>query len=136
MQYRLYLQIGAVAVLAASAAAASAVIGLRRRPDPAEREKRRRLDVNIAGRLADGSIIDVTESTVYYSYSVHGVGYTAAQDVEPVRELIACAPDKLIGPVSVKYLPANPANSIIICEDWSGLRLGPAPAAGNNERSA
>ena len=60
-----------------------AVIGLRRRPDPAEREKRRRLDVNIAGRLADGSIIDVTESTVYYSYSVHGVGYTAAQDVSP-----------------------------------------------------
>ena len=69
MQYRLYLQIGAVAVLAASAAAASAVIGLRRRPDPAEREKRRRLDVNIAGRLADGSIIDVTESTVYYLFS-------------------------------------------------------------------
>ncbi len=119
--------------MAASAAAASAVVVLRRRRDPAERERQRRLDVNIAGRLADGSIIDVTESTVYYSYSVRGVGYTAAQDLAPVRELIPCAFDRLIGPVSVKYLPANPANSIIICEYWSGLQPGATPAGRNNE---
>ena len=135
MQYRLYLQIGAVAVLAASAAAASAVIGLRRRPDPAEREKRRRLDVNIAGRLADGSIIDVTESTVYYSYSVHGVGYTAAQDVEPVRELIACAPDKLIGPVSVKYFRLTRRTRSSSARTGRACGLALPPAAGNNEKN-
>ena len=78
----------------------------------------------------------MTGETVYYSYSVRGVGYTAAQDVGPVRDLVPCALDRLIGPVSVKYLPANPANSIIICEDWSGLRLGASPAAGDDECNA
>jgi hypothetical protein len=24
----------------------------------------------------------------------------------------------------VKYLPENPANSIVVAEEWSGLRLG------------
>jgi hypothetical protein len=29
-----------------------------------------------------------------------------------------------LGPVSVKYDPRNPANSIVVSEEWSGLRLG------------
>ena len=33
-------------------------------------------------------------------------------------------PDRLIGPVYMKYTPRNPANSIIVCEQWSGLRAG------------
>jgi hypothetical protein len=38
----------------------------------------------------------------------------------------------LIGPASLKYAPRNPANSILICERWSGLRVsgsqvGPSP---------
>jgi hypothetical protein len=28
----------------------------------------------------------------------------------------------MIGPVSVKYDPRNPANSIVISEQWNGLR--------------
>ena len=28
------------------------------------------------------------------------------------------------GPATVKYSPRNPANSIVICEEWSGLRAG------------
>jgi hypothetical protein len=28
----------------------------------------------------------------------------------------------LAGPAIVKYIPRNPANSIVICEEWSGLR--------------
>ena len=28
---------------------------------------------------------------------------------------------RLVGSISVKYLRDNPANSIILCEDWSGL---------------
>ena len=28
----------------------------------------------------------------------------------------------LVGPVTLKYSTRNPANSIIICEEWSGLR--------------
>ncbi len=119
--------------LAASAAASGSVFFVRRQRDPAERERQRRLDVNTGGRLADGSIIEVTGSSIYYSYAVRGVGYTAAQDVASIRELIPCALDRLIGPVTLKYLPANPANSIIICENWSGLRLGAHPEGGNHE---
>ena len=28
-----------------------------------------------------------------------------------------------LGPVAVKYDPRNPANSIVLAEEWSGLRL-------------
>jgi len=28
----------------------------------------------------------------------------------------------MVGPASVKYDPRNPANSIVLCEQWSGLR--------------
>jgi hypothetical protein len=28
----------------------------------------------------------------------------------------------MIGPALVKFDPRNPANSIVLCEDWSGLR--------------
>ena len=28
-----------------------------------------------------------------------------------------------VGPVSVKYDPRNPANSILVAEQWSGLRV-------------
>ena len=37
---------------------------------------------------------------------------------------------RLIGrPASLKYSVQNPANSILLCEEWSGLRLGPANQA-------
>jgi hypothetical protein len=29
-----------------------------------------------------------------------------------------------IDAVAVKYLPENPANSIVLAEEWTGLRLG------------
>jgi hypothetical protein len=30
----------------------------------------------------------------------------------------------LLGPALVKFDPRNPANSIVICEEWSGLGGG------------
>jgi hypothetical protein len=99
--------------------------GLRR--NPKDKEKRRRLQVNQGGRLGDATITEVHESTIFYEYSVRGVLYTASQDVTELREQIPTDVERLIGPVSLKYSPQNPANSIILCEDWSGLR-GVAPA--------
>ncbi len=99
----------------------------RLRRNPKDKEKRRRLQVNQNGRLGDATITEVHESTIYYEYSVRGVLYTASQDVTQLREQIATDLERLIGPVSLKYSPQNPANSIILCEDWSGLR-GVAPA--------
>ena len=117
-----------------------ALIGLafylfrRMRRNPKDREKRRRLLVNQQGRLGDATITEVSENTIYYEYSVRGVLYTASQDVEDLRGQIPSELERLIGPVSLKYWSNNPANSIILCEGWSGLR-GAAPAKPLGTRS-
>jgi hypothetical protein len=117
-----------ILIAAVSIAALGALIyTLRRlRRNPKDKEKRRRLQVNQSGRLGDATITEVQESTIFYEYSVRGVLYTASQDVTELREQIPTDLERLIGPVSLKYAPQNPANSIILCEDWSGLR-GIAP---------
>jgi hypothetical protein len=86
------------------------------------REARRRSTVNRYGRLGDALITEVADQTIFYSYSLSGVVYTASQDVSDLKELLPDALDRLIGPVSLKYIPRNPANSIIVCENWSGIR--------------
>ena len=105
-----------------------ALIGLglyflfRMRRNPKDKEKRRRLLVNQQGRLGDATITEVHESTIFYEYSVRGVLYTASQDLTQLREQTHSDLERTIGPVSLKYSSRNPANSIILCEDWSGLR--------------
>jgi len=96
----------------------------RMRKNPIDREQRRRLTVNLHGRLGDAMITEVHDNVIFYEYSVRGVLYTASQDVSELREHIPIDPDRLIGPVGLKYSTQNPANSIVICEQWSGLRLG------------
>lgn len=100
---------------------------LRIRRKPKDKEQRRRLDVNSNGRLGDATIIEITGDAIFYEYSVRGITYTASQDISKLRELIPGDPQRLIGrPASLKYSSQNPANSILLCEEWSGLRLGPA----------
>ena len=111
-------------------------IVLRMRRNPKDKEKRRRLAVNESGRLGDATITEVHESTIFYEYSVRGVLYTASQDIAQLREQIPVDPERLIGPATLKYSPSNPANSIILCEEWSGLRaVTPAKSAGDVSRS-
>jgi hypothetical protein len=106
--------------------AAGIFILIRRGRKPKDKEMRRRLAVNLQGRLGDATITEVQDDTLYYSYSVGGVSYTASQDVSQLRARMPPDPNRLIGrPASLKYTPRNPANSIILCEDWSGLRAGP-----------
>jgi hypothetical protein len=93
---------------------------------PKDKEMRRRLSVNLHGRLGDATITEVQDNTIYYSYSVGGVTYTASQDLAQLRSQIPSNLEKLIGPASLKYSPRNPANSIIVCEEWSGLRAKPS----------
>jgi hypothetical protein len=100
-------------------------IVLRIRRKPRDKEQRRRLDVNANGRLGDATILEISGDAIYYEYSVRGVTYTASQDISKLRELIPCDPQRLIGrPASLKYSSQNPANSILLCEEWSGLRVG------------
>jgi hypothetical protein len=102
---------------------------LRLRVTPAERECRRRLQVNQGGRMIDGLLTDAHDGSLYFSYTVRGVGYTTSQDVSAIERLPLDALETLIGPVIVKYTPANPANSIVVCEAWSGLRTRAAEKA-------
>ncbi len=88
-----------------------------------ELEKRRRQATNQRGKLGDGEIIDIDGTNLFYSYSVAGVGYTTSQDIAALESLLPADRSTLLGPVSIKYLTSNPPNSIILCEDWSGLRF-------------
>lgn len=92
---------------------------------PEKRERKRRLSVHRQGRLGDAMISEATDETLYYFYNVRGVHYTASQDVSTLREYLPADPHRLIGVAGLKYSSKNPANSILVCEEWSGLR---APA--------
>jgi hypothetical protein len=121
------IMIGAVSL---GAIAAGVLVVLRIRRKPKDKEKLRRLEVNASGRLGDATITDITDDAIIYDYSVGGLTYTASQDISQLRELIPADPHRLIGrPASLKYSTQNPANSILLCEDWSGLRVGPAKAS-------
>jgi len=91
------------------------------RISPQERERHRRTALVQTGKISDATLADVREDLLIYSYAVRGVEYTATQDISTLKELL---PVDLaaIGPVSVKYDPRNPANSIVVAEQWSGVR--------------
>lgn len=90
---------------------------------PEKRERKRRLHVHRHGRLGDALITEATETSLYYNYSVHGVEYSASQDIAVLRERLPAELGKLVGLANLKYAPKNPANSILICEEWSGIRV-------------
>lgn len=94
---------------------------LRHKPTPEEIEKRRRATIHASGKLGDGEVIDVEGVAIVYSYSVRGVGYTASQDVSVFESQLPENTMALVGPALVKFDPRNPANSIVICEEWNGL---------------
>ena len=116
-------RIGAAALAACAAAGLAFAIyriRVRRRLTPEERERRRRAMLAATGKITDAVLVEIQEDALYYSYLVRGVEYTASQDITVLRPHI---PSGLgIGPVSVKYDSKNPANSLVLAEDWSGLR--------------
>jgi NAD(P)-dependent dehydrogenase (short-subunit alcohol dehydrogenase family) len=116
----------AISATALALLAAGAYVIIRVRRQPKDKEQRRRLAVNQHGRIGDATITDLNGDTVFYSYSVRGVSYTASQDISKLRDYIPANPEHLIGrSASLKYAPQNPANSILVCEEWSGLRFNP-----------
>jgi hypothetical protein len=100
-----------------------------RRRTPDELERLRRLHINEVGRIAGGEVIDILDGAgsgraqrvIVYHYEVNGVAYEASQDVTSIADRLApgaCLPGL---PVNIKYDPANAGNSILICENWSGV---------------
>jgi hypothetical protein len=93
----------------------------RSRVTPEERERRRCDWLVATGKMGDAILVELRDNLVFYSYDVRGVEYIASQDISP---FLARVPDDLYtsGAVCVKYDPRNPANSIVVAEQWSGLR--------------
>jgi hypothetical protein len=101
-----------------------------RRKSAAERERERRLAVNAKGRITDGILVEAevvvndeqtTSGLLFYRYNAKGLEYSAAQDISGLVHLTppeSCQPGV---PVQVKYHPQRPSDSIILCEQWSGL---------------
>jgi hypothetical protein len=98
----------------------------RERPDAAEKERRRRLHVNRIGRIVEGRVLELAEENsdsqlLLYNYKVRGVEYRAAQDISTLRDKFNLQRLAAGQPTQVKYDPHNPTNSIVLCEDWSGV---------------
>lgn len=145
--WRLLAAAGAAVVVAVAAASYAAFL---RRPDADETERRRRAHVNQVGRIAEGRVTELalapatpasngrlrmfggsekksgnsaehTRKLLWYTYSISGVTYETAQDITGLEH--RAGPGELLSGqmASVKYDPANPSNSIVVSEDWSGL---------------
>ena len=125
------MQIGLLCAVTAGVAGLALWVALRRSSTPEKREQLRRLAVHAMGRLGDAMITEVTDDALFYTYSVRGVQYAASQDISSLRDCLPAAPERLIGMAGIKYATGNPANSILLCEEWSGLRKLP-PRAGDS----
>src|SRR5882724_3031885 len=116
-------QIAVLSGIAAGLVALAGGLALRGRSTPEKRERKRRLLVHQRGRLGDALITEASADALYYTYSVRGVQYEASQDITALRDRLPADPERLIGLASLKYATNNPANSILICEEWSGVRV-------------
>lgn len=103
----------------------------RRRLTPDEREAERRRWLSACGRIIDGRVLEVREldrpdaaplNLLIYNYDVGGVGYECSQDVTSLKGAVDLEDCRMGLVASIKYDPRDPGNSILVAEDWSGLR--------------
>ena len=92
---------------------------------PDERERMRRARLVASGKMGDATLVEIRDELLFYSYDVRGVEYTASQDVSKLKQYLP-ADLSALGPVYVKYDARNPANSIVLAEQWSGVRASKA----------
>jgi len=125
------LEIAAGAAVVAGLGAAGAWMFLRKRPSAEEQEVARRQLLTQAGRLVDGTLLDVCEipaedgrtlTMLLYGYRIGGVDYECTQDVSTILNVVDVATVRAGFPCSVRYQPGNPQNSIVVSERWSGIR--------------
>lgn len=120
-----------IAVAAVALLGGAVVWARSRRKTPEQLEQERRLRISEIGRITDGTVTDVSEVDVngssemqllIYQYDVSGVSYEASQDVTNLRHMVDLHSCRAGLMSSIKYDPANPGNSIVIAENWTGLR--------------
>jgi hypothetical protein len=105
----------------------------RKRPTAEEIEYARRYFLVQSGRLVDGMLLDIFDvagdageprSMLLFSYRIGGVDYECSQDVTYMQTIVDPTTIRVGFPCSVRYQPGNPQNSIVVAEEWSGLREG------------
>ena len=127
--------LGTLAASVLCAAGATAYFVFRRRPTPEELERERRAQLVRTGRIIDGTILDLSDSMetsapplqeelrfVHYKYEIGGVAYECSQDISALCDRFRPEDFRLSFPCSVRYDVHRPENSIIVAENWSGLR--------------
>lgn len=122
---------GGAALVAGAAAFGAWYIFFRKRPTPAEIEHGRRQFLTQVGRIVDGTLLDVAElpgedghplTMLIYEYRIGGVDYEASQDITLMGDVVTVAHVRSGFPCSVRYQPGHPQNSMVVAENWSGLR--------------
>jgi hypothetical protein len=125
--------LGAVAVSVVALAAAGFWLMRRKRPSADELERARRRFLVQSGRLVDGMLLEIAEvdgedgqklTMLIYNYRIGGVNYDCSQDVTSLNAILDANPVRAGFPCTVRYQPGNPQNSIVVAEQWSGLRAG------------
>ena len=112
---------------------------LRKRPTPEELERARRQFLVQSGRLVDGMLLDVCEVEapgksksdptrtlimLLYNYRIGGVNYECSQDITDMPGVMNVSQVRAGFPCTARYQPGNPQNSIVVAEDWTGVRAG------------
>jgi hypothetical protein len=92
------------------------------RISPEERERQRRTQLVALGKMGDATVVEFRGDLLFYTYDVRGVQYTASQDLAPLAAFLPKDMSVVVGPISVRYDAKNPANSIVLAEEWTGLR--------------
>jgi hypothetical protein len=127
------LEIAAGVACAALLAGLAVWLVLRNRPTAEEIERARRRFLSQSGRILDGMLLDVCEveaedgrtlTMLLYSYRIAGVDYESSQDITDMRDVVDPVQVRAGFPCSIRYQPGGPQNSIVVAEEWSGLRMG------------
>jgi hypothetical protein len=151
-------EIAAGAALMAALTAAGLWLMFHKRLSAEQLERARRQYLARSGRLVDGTLLDICEveaparskrepartlTMLVYSYRIGGVDYESSQDITDMRGVVDADQVWAGFPCTARYQPGNPQNSIVVAEDWTGLRAGlpvlpafddPAPADQSHRR--
>jgi hypothetical protein len=126
--------IGVIAAAAVCIGGAIAWSAMRKRPSEEELEQLRRETLVKSGRIIDGTILDISDldahesgrsgamQLILYKYEIAGVVYECSQDVTHLKDHVNIYECRLSFPCSVRYDPHRPTNSIVVAENWIGLR--------------
>jgi hypothetical protein len=110
----------------------------RSRPSAEAIEHARRTRLALTGRITDGTLVDTTTldgnfvdgyrfpsnpsvpAMLQFHYRIAGVAYEAVQNVSALSDQVRGLRIDL--PIQVRYDHQNPADSIVVAEEWSGLQ--------------